>query len=168
MLNYNEEINGERSFRNQILKLTKEYVCKYVNNKNSNTINVTGKVIDREEVCNIVESGLGMWFTSGRFKFRFEEKIKKFIDVKYLLTCNSRSSANLIALSSLCNKYMMKESYIPKGSEVITCAVGFPTTINPIIANGLVPVFVDNELIHLILIQKILKKQYLTKQELLW
>lgn len=146
MLDHKEEINGEKVLRNQILKLTKEYVCKYGNNKNSNTINVTGKVIDHEEVCNIVESGLDMWFTSGRFNLEFEKKLKKFIDVKYLLTCNSGSSANLIALSSLCNKYMMKENYIPKGSEVITCAVGFPTTINPIIANGLVPVFIDCEL----------------------
>ena len=77
------------------------------------------------------------------------KKIKKFIDVKYLLTCNSGSSANLIALSSLCNKYMMKENYIPKGSEVITCAVGFPTTINPIIANGLVQFLLIVNLIHL-------------------
>ena len=74
MLDYKEEINDEKFLRNQILKLTKEYVCKYGNNKNSNTINVTGKVIDHEEVCNIVESGLDMWFTSGRFNLDFEKK----------------------------------------------------------------------------------------------
>ena len=69
MLNYNEEINGEKVLRNQILKLTKEYVCKYGNNKkNSNTINVTGKS-NRHEEANIVESGLDMVYI-GRFNFR--------------------------------------------------------------------------------------------------
>ena len=87
-----------------------------------------------------------MWFTTGRFNDEFQNKLKKFINIKYLLTCNSGSSANLIALSSLCNEFIMGENTIKKGSEVITCAVGFPTTVNPIITNGLVPVFVDAEI----------------------
>ena len=141
-------IESEKYLRSKILNLTKEYVEKFGNEKlnKSKVVNVSGKVIDHEEVCNIVESGLDMWLTAGRFNKEFEKKLKKFIGIKYLLTCNSGSSANQIALSALCNKYMMGENYIKKGSEVITCAVGFPTTVNPIIVNGLVPVFVDAEL----------------------
>ena len=89
-------------------------------------------------MCNIVESGLDMWLTAGRFNKDFENKLKNFINIKYLLTCNSGSSANQIAISALCNKNMIGKNYIKKGSEVITCAVGFPTTINPIINNGLI------------------------------
>ncbi len=146
----NNKINNddeEQVLKNQILKLTKNYVNKFgLNKTSSNIINVSGKVIDHEEVCNIVESGLDMWLTAGRFNVEFQNKLKKFINVKYLLTCNSGSSANLIALSSLCNKFVMGKNYIKKGSEVLTCAVGFPTTVNPIIANGLVPVFLDAEM----------------------
>ena len=136
MLNkFKNHINHEKVLRDQILNLTAEYVKKYgLNNyQDESVINVSGKVINHEEVCNIVESGLDMWFTAGRFNTKFEKKLKQFIDIKYLLTCNSGSSANLIALSSLCNKYIMGNEYIAQGAEVITCAVGFPTTINPII-----------------------------------
>ena len=131
--------------KNEILNLTREYVSKYgnLNNIDKNIINVSGKVINEEEVCNIVESGLDMWLTAGRFNREFEKKLKDFIKIKYLLTCNSGSSANLIALSSLCNEKMMGKNFIKEGSEVITCAVGFPTTVNPIIVNNLIPVFVD-------------------------
>ncbi len=149
MLNkFKNHINHEKVLRDQILNLTAEYVKKYgLNNyQDESVINVSGKVINHEEVCNIVESGLDMWFTAGRFNTKFEKKLKQFIGIKYLLTCNSGSSANLIALSSLCNKYIMGNEYIAQGAEVITCAVGFPTTINPIIANNLTPVFIDAEL----------------------
>ena len=140
-----KEIEKQALLRNEILSLTKEYVRKYgnINNKIDKSINVSGKVIDEDEVCNIVESGLDMWLTAGRFNKEFENKLKDIIKVKYVLTCNSGSSANLIALSSLCNKYLLKDNYIKSGSEVITCAVGFPTTVNPIIINNLVPVFID-------------------------
>ena len=146
MLNLKINSVEEKILRERIIKLTKEYVENFGNNKKSNTINVTGKVINHEEVCNIVDSALDMWLTSGRFNDEFQNKLKKFINIKYLLTCNSGSSANLIALSSLCNEYIMGDNTIKKGSEVITCAVGFPTTVNPIITNGLVPVFVDAEI----------------------
>ena len=135
-----------KNLRERIIKLTKEYVENFGINKKSDIVNVTGKVINHEEVCNIIDSALDMWFTTGRFNDEFQNKLKKFINIKYLLTCNSGSSANLIALSSLCNEFIMGENTIKKGSEVITCAVGFPTTVNPIITNGLVPVFVDAEI----------------------
>ena len=149
MLNKLENyIDQEKILKDKILSLTAEYVNKYgaKSYNNNSVVNVSGKVIDHEEVCNIVESGLDMWFTAGRFNDLFEKKLKQIIDIKYLITCNSGSSANLIALSSLCNKYIMGNDYIPEGSEVITCAVGFPTTVNPIIANKLTPVFIDSEL----------------------
>ena len=147
MPNPNYKLNEKELLREKILDLTKTYVKKFGNNlKKSKNINVTGKVIDHEEVCNIVDSGLDMWLTAGRFNNEFERKLKRFIGVKYLLTCNSGSSANLIALSALCSQSLMGNNYIKRGSEVITCAVGFPTTINPILVNGLIPVFVDCEL----------------------
>ncbi|MBJ57202.1 MAG: lipopolysaccharide biosynthesis protein RfbH [Rickettsiales bacterium] len=147
MPNPNNKLNEKELLREKILDLTKTYVKKFGNNlKKSKNINVTGKVIDHEEVCNIVDSGLDMWLTAGRFNNEFERKLKRFIGVKYLLTCNSGSSANLIALSALCSQSLMGNNYIKRGSEVITCAVGFPTTINPILVNGLIPVFVDCEL----------------------
>ena len=147
MPNPNNKLNEKELLREKILDLTKTYVKKFGNNlKKSKNINVTGKVIDHEEVCNIVDSGLDMWLTAGRFNNEFEKKLKRFIGVKYLLTCNSGSSANLIALSALCSQSLMGNNYIKRGSEVITCAVGFPTTINPILVNGLIPVFVDCEL----------------------
>ncbi len=147
MHNTDNKSNEKDMLREKILDLTKTYVQKFGKNlTKSNDINVTGKVIDHEEICNIVDSGLDMWLTAGRFNNTFERKLKKFIGVKYLLTCNSGSSANLIALSALCSQSLIGDKYIKKGSEVITCAVGFPTTINPILVNGLIPVFIDCEL----------------------
>ena len=107
MLNLKKNSNEKKFIRERIIKLTKEYVENFGNNKKSNTINVTGKVINHEEVCNIVDSALDMWLTSGRFNDEFQNKLKKFINIKYLLTSNSGSSANLIALSSLCNEYII-------------------------------------------------------------
>ncbi len=104
-------------------------------------IPVTGKKIDETDIQNLIESSLDAWFTSGHFTEKFEKKINQFLGTRHTLFVNSGSSANLIALSAL------KELYeINDGDEVITCAVGFPTTINPIIQNNLVPVLVDADL----------------------
>ena len=104
-------------------------------------IPVTGKKIDEIDIQNLIESSLDAWFTSGHFTEKFEKKINEFLGTRHTLFVNSGSSANLIALSAL------KELYeINDGDEVITCAVGFPTTINPIIQNNLVPVLVDADL----------------------
>lgn len=100
-------------------------------------IPVSGKVFDKEEINNAIEAAKDGWWTEGRFAEQFEREFKKILGVKYVSLTNSGSSANLLALSSLCLK---------KGSEVITTACGFPTTVNPIIQNGCIPVFVDVDL----------------------
>ena len=103
---------------------------------------VSGKVIGALELQYMVEASLDGWLTAGRFNLQFEEKLSKFLGVKCLLTVNSGSSANLIAFSTLTSS-KLKERAIQKGDEIITVAAGFPTTVNPIIQFGAVPVFVD-------------------------
>lgn len=104
-------------------------------------IPVSGKVIDSKEIINGVQAVLNANFTSDYFVKNFEKSISQFLGIRHTLFVNSGSSANLIAISALKKYYD-----VPDGSEVITCAVGFPTTINPIIQNNLIPVFVDADL----------------------
>ena len=103
---------------------------------------VSGKVIGALELKNMVEASLDGWLTTGRFNEQFEKKLANFLGVKCLLTINSGSSANLIAFSTLTSP-KLKERSIQKGDEVITVAAGFPTTVNPIIQFGAIPVFID-------------------------
>ena len=103
---------------------------------------VSGKVIGSAEVKNMVEASLDGWLTTGRFNAEFEKKLSNFLGVKCLLTVNSGSSANLIAFSTLTSP-KLKERAIQKGDEVISVAAGFPTTVNPIIQFGAIPVFID-------------------------
>ena len=103
---------------------------------------VSGKVIGALELKNMVEASLDGWLTTGRFNEQFEKKLANFLGVKCLLTVNSGSSANLIAFSTLTSP-KLKERAIQKGDEVISVAAGFPTTVNPIIQFGAVPVFID-------------------------
>jgi CDP-6-deoxy-D-xylo-4-hexulose-3-dehydrase len=103
---------------------------------------VSGKVIGALEVKNMVEASLDGWLTTGPFNQKFEEELSSFLGVKCLLTVNSGSSANLIAFSAL-TSHKLKERAVQKGDEVITVAAGFPTTVNPIIQFGAIPVFVD-------------------------
>ena len=105
-------------------------------------IPVSGKVIGSLELENMVEASLDGWLTSGRFNKQFEEKLSNILGVKCLLTVNSGSSANLIAFSTLTSP-KLKERTIQKGDEVISVAAGFPTTVNPIIQFGAIPVFID-------------------------
>jgi len=103
---------------------------------------VSGKVIGALELQNMVEASLDGWLTTGRFNQQFEEKLSKFLGIKCLLTVNSGSSANLIAFSTLTSS-KLKERAIQKGDEVISVAAGFPTTVNPIVQFGAIPVFID-------------------------
>jgi len=103
---------------------------------------VSGKFIGSLEVKNMVEASLDGWLTTGRFNDKFEEKLSIFLGVKCLLTVNSGSSANLIAFSTLTSP-KLKDRAIQKGDEVISVAAGFPTTVNPIIQFGAIPVFID-------------------------
>jgi CDP-6-deoxy-D-xylo-4-hexulose-3-dehydrase len=103
---------------------------------------VSGKVIGASELKNMVEASLDGWLTTGRFNVQFEKKLANFLGVKCLLTVNSGSSANLIAFSTLTSP-KLKERAIQKGDEIISVAAGFPTTVNPIIQFGAIPVFID-------------------------
>ncbi|MFN3786822.1 MAG: lipopolysaccharide biosynthesis protein RfbH [Sulfurihydrogenibium azorense] len=135
----------DKILRNNIKQLAKLYFQLCKKEKNKDYIPPSGKVLDEEEVYNMIEASLDMWLTAGRFNDEFEKKIADFLGVKYALTTNSGSSANLLAISSL-TSYKLGERKLKEGDEVITVAAGFPTTIAPIIQNNLIPVFVDVEI----------------------
>ncbi len=105
-----------------------------------------GRVFDAEEVVTLVDSALDFWLTSGRFAAAFERQIATWLGVRHAMLCNSGSSANLLALSALTSRPLLRDRALRAGDEVITVAAGFPTTVNPIVQNGLVPVFVDVKL----------------------
>jgi CDP-6-deoxy-D-xylo-4-hexulose-3-dehydrase len=134
------------NLRNEILSLVNDY--SEINFKQKDfvpgisEVPVSGKVIGSLELKNMVEASLDGWLTTGRFNEQFEKKLANFLGIKCLLTVNSGSSANLIAFSTLTSP-KLKERAIQKGDEVITVAAGFPTTANPIIQFGAIPVFID-------------------------
>ena len=132
--------------KSQILQLVKDYSSeKYTPVPfvpGGSVIPPSGKVIGERELQLMVEASLDGWLTTGRFNEEFEKKLADFIGVKYLLTVNSGSSANLVAFSTL-TSYKLGDRAIKKGDEVIGVAAGFPTTVNPIVQFGAVPVFVD-------------------------
>lgn len=102
----------------------------------------SGKLLDAQELKYMVDASLDGWLTTGRFNTEFEKKLAAFIGVKHLITVNSGSSANLVAFSTLTSP-KLGDRAIKQGDEVIGVAAGFPTTVNPIIQFGAVPVFVD-------------------------
>jgi len=115
----------------------------------------SGKLLGVGELQNMVDAALDGWLTTGRFNAEFEHKLAKFIGVKHLITVNSGSSANLVAFNTLTSP-KLGERAIQKGDEVIGVAAGFPTTVNPILQFGAVPVFVDvDPLTHNIAAEKI-------------
>ena len=132
--------------RQQILELTRQYHAEAFAPKEflpgTSGVQVSGKVIDAEDICAVVESGLDAWFTTGRWAKEFERKLARFVGVRSASLVNSGSSANLVALSALCSPKLGDRQLKP-GDEVITVAAGFPTTVNPIVQNRLVPVFLD-------------------------
>ena len=105
----------------------------------------SGKLLGPEEIQGMVEASLDGWLTAGRFNGAFEKQLAKFLGVKHVLTVNSGSSANLVAFNTLTSPKLGSRA-IQKGDEVISVAAGFPTTVNPILQFGAVPVFVDIEL----------------------
>ena len=135
--------------RQQILSLVGEYYSEAFPKKpflgGISQIPVSGKVFDESELTNLVDSSLDFWLTSGRFSQEFEEQFAKVMGVKHAMLCNSGSSANLLAVSAL-KSDRLGERALVDGDEVITMAAGFPTTVNPIIQNRLIPVFIDCEL----------------------
>lgn len=103
---------------------------------------VSGKCFDENDIAQLVDASLDFWLTTGRYAARLERELARYVGVRHSFLCNSGSSANLLALSSLTSPKLKQRSLNP-GDEVITVAAGFPTTINPIIQNRLIPVFLD-------------------------
>ena len=135
-----------QALREQIAKLVDEYAAIALSPQpflpGLTVVPPSGKVVGAEELKNMVEASLDGWLTTGRFNAEFEKKLAAFIGVKHLITVNSGSSANLVAFSTLTSP-KLGERAIQKGDEVIGVAAGFPTTVNPILQFGAVPVFVD-------------------------
>ena len=136
--------------RQQIAALVDEYAvltfAPQPFNPGATVIPPSGKVIGAQELKNMVEASLDGWLTAGRFNAEFEKRLAAFIGIKYLITVNSGSSANLVAFNTLTSP-KLGERAIQKGDEVIGVAAGFPTTVNPILQFGAVPVFVDVDLL---------------------
>ena len=138
-----------REIRAQIAQLVDEYAALELAPQpflpGVSAVPPSGKVIGAEELKNMVEASLDGWLTTGHFNDEFEKRLAEFIGVDYLITVNSGSSANLVAFSTLTSDKLGDRAIKP-GDEVIGVAAGFPTTVNPILQFGAVPVFVDVEL----------------------
>jgi CDP-6-deoxy-D-xylo-4-hexulose-3-dehydrase len=132
--------------RNQILELTTRFASSKLQQKRfvpgEDPVPVSGKVLTPEDYCSLVDSSLDGWLTAGRHTKEFERKLADYVGARSALFVNSGSSANLCALSGLTSKKLGERALMP-GDEVLTVAMGFPTTVNPIIQNGLKPVVVD-------------------------
>jgi CDP-4-dehydro-6-deoxyglucose reductase, E1 len=141
-----DTLTKSEALRLQIMELVAEYHTEAFPAKEftpgETYISVSGKVFDSTEMQYLVDSALDFWLTSGRFAARFERDFARMFGVRNALLVNSGSSANLVALSCLTSPELGERRLKP-GDEVITVAAGFPTTLNPIIQNNLVPVFVD-------------------------
>jgi CDP-6-deoxy-D-xylo-4-hexulose-3-dehydrase len=136
----------ETEFRRLILDLVGEYARRHHAPKpfipGDSPVPVSGKVYGATDMQALVDSALDFWLTTGRFNAAFEERLANRIGVRHALTTNSGSSANLLAFSSLTSHYLRGDALKP-GDEMITVATGFPTTVNPALQYGVVPVFVD-------------------------
>lgn len=135
----------EQEMHDKILEMVKEYCDTYHKEKpyhEGDRIPYASRVYDHEEMCNLVDSALEFWLTSGRYVKQFEADLAKYLGVKYVSVVNSGSSANLLAFMTLTSP-LLGERRIRRRDEVITVAAGFPTTVSPIVNYGAVPVFVD-------------------------
>lgn len=135
--------------RDRILELTAEHFreafpeSRFIPGVSS--VPVAGRVFGPEDISALVDASLDFWLTAGRYAGRFEREFADFVGVRHCSLVNSGSSANLVALSCLTSRSLKDKALVP-GDEVITIAAGFPTTVNPIYQNGLVPVYVDVEI----------------------
>ena len=137
---------NEEEARDAIKKIVSDYYHQFKEKKESfkegDRVSYASRVFDEREMCALTDATLDFWLTTGRFADRFEKEFAKWLGVKYAHLVNSGSSANLIAFTVL-TAPELGDRQIKKGDEVITVACGFPTTINPILQCGAVPVFVD-------------------------
>jgi CDP-6-deoxy-D-xylo-4-hexulose-3-dehydrase len=141
--------SDSQQIRKQIIDLARDYYEKTHQTKKfvpgKTIVPVSGRVFDYNDIQSLISSSLDFWLTTGRFNTEFEKQMAEFIGINFVLTTNSGSSANLLALSSLMSDGLGDKKLTP-GDEVITLASGFPTTVNPIFQNNLIPTFVDIEL----------------------
>ena len=131
--------------REEILSLVKSYCDTYHNKKEykqGDRIPYASRVYDSHEMVNLVDSALEFWLTSGRYSDEFEDKLAKYLNVKYCSLVNSGSSANLLGFMALTSP-LLGDRRVKPGDEMITVAAGFPTTVSPAVQYGVVPVFVD-------------------------
>jgi len=146
LTNSNLDLENSAEIRNKIMELISQYAEDVHSKKpfipGKSSIPVSGRVFGGKEIQMLVSSSLDFWLTTGRFNEEFEKRLGKFLGVKFVITTNSGSSANLLALSSLTSEQLGEKSLKP-GDEVITVAAGFPTTVNPILQNNLIPIFID-------------------------
>lgn len=141
--------NKKEEIRTQILKLVEEYskleFLEHNFEPSKTPIPAAGKLIGGKELQYMVDASLDGWLTTGRYNSAFEKELGEYLGVKHVLTVNSGSSANLVAFTTLTSSKLGSRA-IQKGDEVISVAAGFPTTVNPIMQFGAVPVFVDVEM----------------------
>jgi len=142
-------MSRDTELRKQILDLVGDYYRERFDAKpfaaGATPVRYAGRVFDEKELKSLVDASLDFWLTSGRYSERFESEFAGFVGSEFAFLVNSGSSANLLALSALMSP-LLGDKRLKKGDEVIAVAAGFPTTLNPIVQNGLVPVFVDVEL----------------------
>ncbi len=135
--------------RNEIIEKSKEFFKAELDKKKiipgENYIPASGKVMDEDDMAYLIDASLDMWLTAGRYHKQFEKEFASYMEQKFCLLVNSGSSANLVAFAALTSPALGDRQLKP-GDEVITVAAGFPTTVNPIIQHGCVPVFIDVEL----------------------
>lgn len=140
---------SSEKLRQDILALVKEFYKQEWPGKEFEPgitgLEYAGRVFDEQELVNLVDSSLDFWLTAGRYADKFEQKFASYLGRRYALLTNSGSSANLLAMSALTSP-KLKDRKLSPGDEVVTVACGFPTTVNPIYQNNLVPVFVDVDL----------------------
>lgn len=142
-------MSGSDNIREQILKRVAEFYdvefgdTEFIPGKTK--VPVSGRVFDADDLIHAVDAALDFWLTTGRYADKFQREFARFLGVRDAILCNSGSSANLLAMSALTSAKLGDRRLLP-GDEVITVAAGFPTTVNVIIQNRLVPVFLDIEL----------------------
>jgi CDP-6-deoxy-D-xylo-4-hexulose-3-dehydrase len=149
MLAKRRDQDQAETIRAQILAATRDYfAAKYEDRPfepGEDSVAVAGRVYDEKELVALIDSSLDFWLTAGRYADKFEREFARWFGIRECILVNSGSSANLLALTALTSRDLGERRLRP-GDEVITAACGFPTTVNPIIQNGCVPVFIDSEL----------------------
>ena len=137
---------SSRELREQILQLAERYFADAFRAQpfapGQSAVPVAGKMLDAADLRNLIDASLDCWLTTGRFAAQFEQRLARFLDIRGVSLVNSGSSANLLAFSALTSPKLGDRALRP-GDEVITVAAGFPTTVNPIVQNRCVPVFID-------------------------